>query len=508
MHIWTMRIFLFSILTTFSLLGSSCSENAQYQQSPKINASADHVQTETRRLDDWFDDRYQESLMRSPIRQSYHGSKTGNDKLDDVSRAARDEEYALHLRWLSDMKREFNFERLNAQGKLSYRLFEFFVDDAKMLKEFDELEYVFTPISGAHLEFPAFLIEHHAIEDLDDARAYIARLNESGRYLGQFKARAVDQAESGILLPKFGYAQLIETTQDMLKGAPFDGGADSALLRDFKSKISELSLDAESMDGLISQAEEALLNSLQPTCEALIEMFIAQESQAGTEDGIWRMSDGETRYQYFLNIFATTSKDPEEIHAMGVEQVALFKKELENIAEPSVRGMSSKPDSIETLVPNSTLPLFRMNTLSLSFNEGWVLYAGNPKFVSPDPLVADRIDEYWTSLLYHAVALVADTGIHAKKWTREQAVQYITENTSRPEADIRKDVDGIIFQPGRAIAPLAGMLKFEELEQKARTELGDNFDLAKFYNVLLENGSLPLPLLEETVTEWITNKSI
>ena len=108
--------------------------------------------------------------------------------------------------------------------------------------------------------------------------------------------------------------------------------------------------------------------------------------------------------------------------------------------------------------------------------------------------------------IFRAARLVVDTGIHSKKWTREQAVQYMLENIANPEGDIRAEIDRYIVWPGQATAYKIGMLKIGELKEHAQTELGGNFDIREFHDVVLANGSVPLLMLEELVNEWIENK--
>jgi uncharacterized protein (DUF885 family) len=103
--------------------------------------------------------------------------------------------------------------------------------------------------------------------------------------------------------------------------------------------------------------------------------------------------------------------------------------------------------------------------------------------------------------LYRACRLVVDTGIHSKKWTREQAIQYYQDNSPETEAASTKMVNRHIVMPGQATAYKIGMLRILELRQAARERLGDRFDLRKFHEVVLTNGPVPLDVLEELVSE-------
>ena len=108
--------------------------------------------------------------------------------------------------------------------------------------------------------------------------------------------------------------------------------------------------------------------------------------------------------------------------------------------------------------------------------------------------------------IFRAARLVVDTGIHAKKWTREQAVTYMLENTANAEGDLRAEVDRYIVWPGQATAYKIGMIKIQELRARAEDALGEEFDITEFHDLILANGSVPLSSLETIITEWIESK--
>ena len=105
--------------------------------------------------------------------------------------------------------------------------------------------------------------------------------------------------------------------------------------------------------------------------------------------------------------------------------------------------------------------------------------------------------------LWRACRLVVDTGIHAKKWSRDQAIQYLLDNTPNTQTAVEKAIERYIVMPGQATAYKIGMLKIIELREKAKTELGDKFDIRQFHDVVLKNGAVPLDVLEQLVDEYI-----
>ncbi len=149
------------------------------------------------------------------------------------------------------------------------------------------------------------------------------------------------------------------------------------------------------------------------------------------------------------------------------------------------------------------LPMFRSFMGSTSYIEGWALYAERLAWEAgfeQDPFT--NIGRLQAELL-RAVRLVVDTGIHHKKWTREQAIKYMSETTGFADSDVESEIERYIVWPGQALAYKVGMIKILELREKAQNELGDKFDIRQFHKAVLENGSLPLTMLEQQIDAYI-----
>ena len=156
------------------------------------------------------------------------------------------------------------------------------------------------------------------------------------------------------------------------------------------------------------------------------------------------------------------------------------------------------------------LPMFRTVIPFTAYAEGWAMYAEQLAwemgFYENDPFGnLGRL----RAELFRAVRLVVDTGIHHKKWTREEAIDYMVENTGLSKSAIISEVERYIVMPGQACAYKIGMMKILELRERAKSQLGDRFDLKEFHDVVLKNGSVPLDILEEIVEKYIdkTNES-
>jgi len=153
------------------------------------------------------------------------------------------------------------------------------------------------------------------------------------------------------------------------------------------------------------------------------------------------------------------------------------------------------------------LPFFRRVIPFTAYQEGWALYAERLALERGfHPTAYDSIGSLRADL-FRAARLVVDTGIHRNHWTREQAVAYMVDEGLQTESLARTEVDRYIVNPGQACAYKVGQLEILQLRQKAMDRLGPKFDIRRFHDVLLENGALPLVLLERVVDDWIASES-
>lgn len=156
---------------------------------------------------------------------------------------------------------------------------------------------------------------------------------------------------------------------------------------------------------------------------------------------------------------------------------------------------------------NTNLPGFRKTLWYSAYGEGWALYSeslGKELGLFTDPY------QYFGMLsaeMHRAIRLVVDTGLHAKGWTREQAIQYSLDNEAESEASITSEIERYMANPGQALSYKIGQLKIRELRARAEAALGDAFDIRAFHNQVLETGCVPLKLLEAKIDQWIAAQS-
>jgi len=198
--------------------------------------------------------------------------------------------------------------------------------------------------------------------------------------------------------------------------------------------------------------------------------------------------DGSRPGTYYVNLYNLRSMSKTELEALAYHE-GLPGHHLQRTIQTEL----------------GDLPPFRRFGGWTAYTEGWGLYSeelGKDMGFYQDPYSDfGRLGmELW-----RAARLVVDTGIHHKRWSREEAIQYLTDNTPNPEGDIRKAIERYIVYPGQATAYMIGKLKILELRKRAQDDLGDKFTMGGFHDVVLESGPVPLDILEERVDAWIAS---
>ncbi|WP_408040095.1 DUF885 domain-containing protein [Tenacibaculum amylolyticum] len=601
------------MLASFLFIGIACKTAPQKATEP----TAEEIEKESAKVNAFFQQQFEESMNMHPMYQTYLGINKDADKWDDISDAFLDKELALTkkvLEWLHD---SVNVSALDETTKLSYDLFKKSLENTIEDDTYRLYTYPVNQMHGAQAEIPAFLINMHQIKTEKDAENYISRLQGIKPMFAQLAENLKKRQEAGIMIPKFVFAKVLDDAKNIIKGKPFDDSSkNSTLLQDFETKVAKLPIDEAKKETLITKAKKALIEGVLAGYTNLITTLEEQEKVASTDDGAWKFPNGEAFYNNALKRTTTTDLTAEEIHEIGLKEVARIHDEMRKIMkkvgfkgslqdffkfmktdaqfyysadakgkkeymekaefiidsmktrlnelfitkpkadlqvkavegfreksagkafyqQPALDGsrpgtyyanmydMASMPSyQMEALayhegIPGhhmqiaiaqelKDLPMFRKLGRYTAYVEGWGLYS---EFIPKEMgFYSDPYSDFGRLAmeLWRACRLVVDTGIHAKKWTREEGIKYYTDNTPNAEADAVKMVERHIVMPSQATAYKIGMLKIIELREKAKKALGDKFDIRKFHDVVLTNGPLPLDVLENLVDKYITSGS-
>ena len=306
-----------------------------YVASPAIAQTTATAPTAAAKVDQnaaitaFFEEYDAQQLALSPLSKSYRGIKDSDyGRWGDFTNAAEARANDAARSALKEMRARFDPAQLTPENRLSYRLFEKRAERNEAAFKYNDYGYVFDQMNGAQSELPAFLINIHRVDNKSDARAYVSRLYGIGPGMNQAIEQAKARAGQGIMPPKWVYPYVINDARNVITGAPFDSGPDAPLFADFKGKVGKLNISQIEKDLLIADAAQALNSAVKPAYEALISEMTAQEKVAGTDDGVWRFKDGAGYYAERLANYTTTNMTPEQIHQLGLAQVARIHKEM------------------------------------------------------------------------------------------------------------------------------------------------------------------------------------
>ncbi|MCA1896286.1 DUF885 domain-containing protein, partial [Shewanella putrefaciens] len=290
------------------------------------------TQTESEKANALFEAIFMENIMASPIAQTYMGIKQDYDKWDDIG----DEADAIKLLRTKKQLAEVNqldATKLDPQTQLSLKLLK-----QNLQNDIDDYQwryhnYPVNQMRGGHSMIASFLINQHQINNISDAQAYISRLNGVPKRLNQLQKALEIRAEKNIIAPKFVFSYVISDSQNIIKGAPFDKGDDSALLADFSKKVNALDIQEKEKKTLITGAEKALVDKVKPAYNQLIHYIETLAAQADTRDGVWKLPNGAAFYNNALARTTTTHMTADQIHELGIAEVTRIHNEMRTIMQ-------------------------------------------------------------------------------------------------------------------------------------------------------------------------------
>lgn len=586
------------------LAASGCSPAAPAGDTASAAGQAASAQAGT--IAEFFDAFTDEWMLRQP--SSATGSRYFDDARQDemdrqltpMTSAFRQETVELARRGLEQLQ-QFDFNAMDDTERVSAEMMRWQLQAIVDGEAFAHLQFPLNQFGGANVRLPNLMTVVHPVSSARDAENYLARLRLIGTRMGEARDEAATLASRGILPPRF----ILEATISQMKQFIAPVPTDNPLVTTFQGRLSGVEeIEAQQRDALVEQAAGIVADSVYPAWQEAIAMLEAQLPEATDDAGLWRFDDGPQAYAHHLHRFTSTDLDAEQIHALGLEEVARIEGEMDEIlralgrTEGSVNERVAQlrqdlayPDNdegrtrimadIETMmrdaerradalfdirptseviaqpypeyrwesaaasytappldgsrpgvyqmplrtnrltnfglrtlvyheavpghhfqvalaVENTGLPKFRqvraLGGIS-AFSEGWALYAerlaAEEGWYQDDPEGRlGRLD----AELFRARRLVVDTGLHAKGWTRQQAIDY---------GIAPSEVDRYVVMPGQATSYKVGQLEMIRLRDKARETLGEAFDPRQFHNRVLLTGTVPLSLLESEVDAWI-----
>lgn len=558
----------------------------------------DRRRVQLRRL---LDEQWEATLRRAPEFASILGDRRYNDQVSDVSAAAvRDElkETAAFLRRFEaiDPKAFSDQERLNR---------DLMIRDLKTSLEaarFESWKMPVNQMNGIHLQAAQLpsVLPFASTKDYED---YLVRLRKLPRLFRDTRENMRAGMKVGLMPPKF----LLEAVAEQASGIAAAEGEASPFAIPL-SKFPE-TVPAADRERIRAAVLAAIADEVIPAYQEFARFVRDDYAPAGrTEVGVWALPDGAARYAFNARTSTTTDLSPDQIHEIGLREVArieagmlaiarslgyddlrafnaaieenpelrprsgdhilelyrryndqmyaklpqlfgrLPRASLEVVAVPAFREKAAAAASYETGSPDGSrpgrvyvntyeatsrkllptestayhegvpghhmqlsiqqelvdLPPFRQQGGHTAFIEGWALYS--ERLGKEVGFYENPYSDYGrlNDEMLRAIRLVVDTGLHHKRWTRDQVVQFFRDHSAIDEVEIQAETDRYIVWPGQALAYKIGQLKILELRERAQKQLGDRFDVRAFHDEILGAGGLPLDALEARIERWMT----
>jgi len=300
---------------------------------PAQGAAQPAAQSEDARLAAFFDTAFKDQLALSPESLTQIGSKARYGELGDYTDAANVRQMQLSEAQLAEMKREFDPAGLSETSKLSYRLFEQNVEQGRLQFKYRWQQYPISSNGTAASGIPVMLINSHRVDSVEDAEAYISRLNAVERVGGEVAADIRLRAQKGVIAPTFVYAPVAADARNLITGGPFGAGEDNAVWADFKKKVAALKADEAAKARLLSQGEAALKGPYRRGVEKVIAAVDETAKMANSTDGVWRLPDGDAFYASTVKFYTTTDLTPGQVHQIGLDEIKRIHGEMEQIKD-------------------------------------------------------------------------------------------------------------------------------------------------------------------------------
>ncbi|WP_348692436.1 DUF885 family protein [Duganella fentianensis] len=554
-------------------------------------------------LNQLIKEQWEYTMKNSPEWASLLGDKRYNDKWSDFSQAGIEADLKKSADFLK------RFEAIDTTGfplqeQLNRELMLRQLRDSVTGARFKDWEMPLAQNSGIHIDLPQ-IVSALPFETVKDYEDYITRLNTLPKLFEQTRVQMEKGVQDKLMPPKFLIPKIVKQCEDVAAMKP----ADSPFAQPIKTFPKDFS---EADKARLSKAIlGAIEKNVTPSYKKLAQYTKTRYLPHGRKEvGMWSLPDGAARYTFKANSSTTTTMTPEQIHQLGLAEVAriegqmlataqklgykdlktfnkaveenpelhpksrqeiidLYQKytdqmytqlpqqfgilpkgkveirPVEEFREKGASGAAYMPGSpdgkragrvmvntgdfekrstigIETTalhegVPGhhmqltiaqeiDGLPNFRQQGNYTAYAEGWALYSERLGeelgfFSNPYSYYGHLQDE-----MLRAIRLVVDTGLHYKKWNRQQVVDFFHDHSGIEEVEVQSETDRYIVWPGQALGYKIGQLKILELRDYARKELGKDFDIRQFHDQVLGAGALPMDVLESHIKGWVSTE--
>jgi uncharacterized protein (DUF885 family) len=583
------------LLATAALVAGSASAQSQ----PSVPLQSPSVRARVAAMHKLLDEHWQYTLRTNPEFASILGDKRYNDRLSDFSQAAIDRNLARTRSFLQ------RFEAIDTTGfpeqeRLNHDLMVRNLRETMEAAKFREWEMPVNQLDGPHLGLPV-LVTSLSFATVKDYEDYVARLEQVPRVFRQTVVQMRKGMANGLMPPTILLVQAAKQAGGIATQKPEETPFAVPTTK-FPTRFS-----AATQRRLRAAVLGAIRDSVLPAYAELTRFVRDEYAPKGRTDiGIWAIPDGAAYYAFAVRRMTTTMMTPNEIHELGLREVARIEAEQLEIARklgftdlktfrdsipkiPSLHPPSrqaildeyrqytqqmwaklpelfgrlpkakleilpvepfrekeastsynqgtpdgSRPghvfvntyDYANQLTINNestayhegvpghhmqisiaqelpALPPFRQQASYTAYIEGWALYSerlGKELGFYQDPYKDyGRLDDE----MLRAIRLVLDTGIHDKRWTRDQVVQFFRDHSSQAESIIQSETDRYIAWPGQALAYKVGQLTILRLREEAKQALGERFDIRAFHDEVLGAGALPMEVLETRMRAWV-----
>jgi len=564
----------------------------------------------TQSFAEFLDDYYQKGLELNPLAATAAGDNRYNDQFPDYLSDEYQEKVKEHYRAFKKALESYADADLSESEQLSKAILNWDCDmNLRQMSFKNDLLMPINQMWTLNLSVGQLASGSSAqpFKTVEDYQNWLKRLEGYNTWLLSAKKRMEEGMNDGFVLPKSLIKKVIPQF-DVLTSGDLENHLFYSPIKNFPADFSD-----ESKKELTASYSNFLTTTLIPSFTEMYEFLKTDYVNAGRESsGISEVPYGEAYYNHSIQNYTTTKMTADEIHQLGLKEVARILEEMEKVKtqvgfkgdiksffnfvrenkelmpytkpqeildnfnaihdkmKPQIAKLfdvkpktpfevrrteafreasasaeynqgsldGTRPGIFYTPIPdaktynvfsdealflheaipghhyqisltqeNEELPAFRKTLWYSAYGEGWALYTeslGKELGLYTDPY------QYFGMLgmeMHRAIRLVVDTGLHAKGWTREQAIQYSLDNEAESEGSIIAEIERYMANPGQALSYKIGQLKIRELRSKAETALGNKFDIREFHNQVLSTGCIPLQLLEDKINVWIQKRS-